>query len=64
MIADEPKTSIHIMLPQPINNRIAVPKNSANSILHILLLSDTSSIAIIPCTTKTKLKIQFLENKI
>ncbi|KAE9531563.1 hypothetical protein AGLY_010769, partial [Aphis glycines] len=48
MIADEPKASSHIMLPQPRNKRIAVPKNSANSILHILLLSDTSSIAIIP----------------
>lgn len=56
IMADESTASSHIILPQPINSRMAVPKNSANSILHIFLLSDTSSIAIIPCTTRKKVK--------
>lgn len=54
MTADESTTLSHIMLPQPINNSMAVPRNSANAILHILLLSDTSSIAIMPWTTGTR----------
>lgn len=53
MTPDEPKPSLsHIMLPQPKNNSMAVPKNSANNILHIFLVSVTSSIVTIPCTTE------------
>lgn len=54
MTADGLTLPTYIMLPQPRNKSVAVPRNSENSILHIWFVSDTSSIAIMPCTTETE----------